>query len=488
VAWQTSRLRVVVERSWFLLCQQLLQGELGAIAHAPLCSVSIALGRLRTSSTTLLIACGNRCDQVSNLESRHCEMEQPSSKRSGGTGHTNGIPALTNAQPALKRQRRDAGALTVYRHDDCARHETASEGDGEHQESPARVAAIAGALQGYATRRDFEPAFSHALLRVHSAHYLDTLESIFWRGRLSPILRGRILGESGVDQVAGGATPVGPGTWTAATRAAGAALAAVRDASPGSRSFVLVRPPGHHAMREGYDAAAGGCGFCVLGNAAIAAAEALEAGARVAVVDIDVHHGNGTEAWAVAASSERLLYASAHLREVYEDSSLDFFPGTGAAHSPTTKSTICNVPVTPNWIKPGARARFVSAVDTISQKLAAFRPSILILSAGFDALEGDAGQLNPWTPDDRDLPPSVAPEVLDSVGLRPADYRTMTRALLGALPEGASVVSVLEGGYGRPDGAGGFDKTGLVAAASAHVEALDQHRVTLGRLYPGSLV
>lgn len=112
--------------------------------RTPLCSVSNrsrAVRAVRTSSTTLLVACGNRCDQVSNLESRHCEMEQPSSKRSGETGHTNGIPALTNAQPALKRQRRDAGALIVYRHDDCALHETTSEGDDEHQGSPARVAA-----------------------------------------------------------------------------------------------------------------------------------------------------------------------------------------------------------------------------------------------------------------------------------------------------------------------------------------------------------
>ena len=410
---------------------------------------------------------------------------EPSSKRSTGEA---AAPASTNAQPALKRQRRDAGGLVVYCHDDCALHETTSDGDDEHQESPARVAAIADALQGYATRRESEPASREALLRVHSARYLDAVERIDTRGRLSPILRTRLLGETDVD-AAGGATPVGPGTWTAATRAAGAALSAVRDASPGSRAFVLVRPPGHHAMREGYDATAGGCGFCVLGNAAIAAADALTVeGARVAVVDFDVHHGNGTEAWAVAASSERLLYASVHLREVYEDSLLDFFPGSGAAHTPPTKSTICNVPVTPNWIQPGARARFVSAVDTISQRLAAFQPTLLVVSAGFDALEGDAGQLNPWTPDDPDLPPDVAPEVLDGVGLRPGDYGTMTRALLDVLPEGVSVVSVIEGGYGRPDGVEGFVKTGLMDAAVAHAEALDQRRVTLGRLCPGSLV
>ena len=401
-----------------------------------------------------------------------------------------------HAQPPPKRQRRES-SLVIYCHDDCAQHETTSDGDAEHQESPARLAAIAEALWNYATCRDFAPASREALLRVHSARYLDAVSSIDARGRLSPMLRTRVIGESGVDAAAG-ATPVGPGTWIAATRGAGAALAAVRDATPGSRAFVLVRPPGHHAMREGYDASAGGCGFCVLGNAAVAAAEALTSEEkRVAVVDFDVHHGNGTEAWAVTKNSERLLYASVHLREVYPgNSSLDFFPGTGAAcgcgfggtatttcpdggvvalpcEQRTTRSAICNVPVLPNWIQEGARERFVAAVDEISRKLAAFRPSLLIISAGFDALEGDAGQLNPWTADDPDLPPHVSPEVLDGVGLRPEDYGTMTRPLLGVIPEKASVVSILEGGYGRPDGAGGFEKSGLVAAAVAHVEALE---------------
>ena len=382
--------------------------------------------------------------------------------------------ASTNVQPpAPKRQRRESNVV-IYCHDDCARHITTSDGEPEHQESPARLAAIAAALQNYDTRRDFAPADREALLRVHSARYLDAVSSIDARGRLSPMLRTRVLGESGVDGTTG-ATPVGPGTWTAATRGAGAALAAVRNHSPGSRAFVLVRPPGHHAMHEGYDAGAGGCGFCVLGNAAVAAAGALTAAYsnRVAIVDFDVHHGNGTEDFVVGQRwTQRLLYASVHLREVYpENSSLDFFPGTGAAGQ---HPSVCNVPVTPNWIEPGARERFVSAVTgTIADRLAAFRPCLLIISAGFDALEGDAGQLNPWTPDDPDLPANVDSDVLDGVGLRPEDYGTMTRALVNAVPREASVVSILEGGYGRPDGAGGFERSGLVAAAVAHVEALD---------------
>ena len=172
-------------------------------------------------------------------------------------------------------------------------------------------------------------------------------------------------------------------------------------------------------MPGGIDLAAGGCGFCLLNNAAVAAADALARSpdARVAIVDFDVHYGNGTVTWAFNESSERLLYASTHIREVYENSDLDFFPGGGSAWASTgtptaelppgeepmskrTRTTICDVPVEPNWVARGARARFVAAVETIAERLATFRPSLLILSAGFDACAGDAGQLNPWTRDD----------------------------------------------------------------------------------------
>ena len=91
-------------------------------------------------------------------------------------------------QPAPKRQRRESN-LVIYGHDDCTRHETAGDGEAEHQESPARLAAIAVALQNYATRRDFSPASREVLLRVHSARYLDAVSSIDVRGRLSPTLR-----------------------------------------------------------------------------------------------------------------------------------------------------------------------------------------------------------------------------------------------------------------------------------------------------------
>ena len=96
-------------------------------------------------------------------------------------------------QPPAKRQRRDT-SLVIYCHDDCAHHITTSDGDAEHQESPARLAAIAAALQNYARRRDFAPASREALLRVHSARYLDAVERIDARGRLSPVLRTRAVG------------------------------------------------------------------------------------------------------------------------------------------------------------------------------------------------------------------------------------------------------------------------------------------------------
>ena len=97
-------------------------------------------------------------------------MEQPASKRSTDGQGTNGQP------PAPKRQRRES-SLVIYGHDDGAEHITTSDGEAEHQESPARVAAIAAALQNYATRRDFAPADREALLRVHSARYLDAVAS-----------------------------------------------------------------------------------------------------------------------------------------------------------------------------------------------------------------------------------------------------------------------------------------------------------------------
>ena len=86
-------------------------------------------------------------------------------------------------QPPPKRQRRESSPV-IYCHDDCARHVTTGDGDAEHQESPARLAAIAAALQNYARRRDFAPASREALLRVHSARYLDAVERIDARGRL----------------------------------------------------------------------------------------------------------------------------------------------------------------------------------------------------------------------------------------------------------------------------------------------------------------
>ena len=126
-------------------------------------------------------------------------------------------------EPPAQKRRRTASRLVVYRHADCDLHETTTR-EGEHQESRARVAAIAEALGHHGTSADFEPAGREALLRVHTDDYLDALEGIGQRrGRLSPILKKRHPLED-VDGAAG-ATIVGPGSWEAATRAAGAALA-----------------------------------------------------------------------------------------------------------------------------------------------------------------------------------------------------------------------------------------------------------------------
>ena len=199
----------------------------------------------------------------------------------------------------------------------------------------------------------------------------------------------------------------------------------------------------------------------MLNTAAVAAARALAAdpAARVAVVDFDVHHGNGTEAWVRAGGGGgRALYASVHAYEVGDDPDFDFFPGTGA---PERGAGVVNVAVAPNWARPGARDRFLEGVDGLATALRKFAPTLVIFSAGFDACRGDAGQ---------ETPPDVESAEVDGVGLEPADYGDLTRRLMEAAGP-VPVVSCLEGGYGRyapPT----YDRRDLAASVLAHVAAL----------------
>lgn len=284
-----------------------------------------------------------------------------------------------------------------------------------HVESPARLKAVLEALAD-ASDLDLETyeaplAQAADLARVHSAGYLSAL------ARAEP---------------AAGVRPLDPDTWLspgsirAAQRSAGAVAAAVRRVAAGdcARAFCAVRPPGHHA------GAARALGFCLYSNVAIGARVAQSEGMRrVAVVDFDVHHGNGTQE--LFEHDPDLFLASVH--------EAPGWPGTG---DPTEigVGNIANATV-----PPGApRAAWRSVFETLMERVEAFGPDLILVSAGFDAHARDP----------------LADQQLEA-----EDYAWATSAILEASRScaGGRIVSSLEGGY---------DLEALGRSAQAHVRAL----------------
>ncbi len=223
-------------------------------------------------------------------------------------------------------------------------------------------------------------------------------------------------------------TVVSPGSWDAALRAAGAALYAVDQVMAGKadNAFCAVRPPGHHAEPSR------AMGFCLFNNVAIGAlhARAKHGAKRVAVVDFDVHHGNGTQAafW----TDKDLFYGSTH--------QMPLFPGTGALNE-TGVGNICNAPLKPG---DGSEVFRTAFENRILPALDAFAPDFLLVSAGFDAHIRDP---------------------LAQIRLTEPDFAWVTEKLLEAADKhcGGKLVSTLEGGY---------DLDALANSTAAHVQTL----------------
>lgn len=296
-------------------------------------------------------------------------------------------------------------------HPDCLDHVTPP----GHPERVARLEHLLAALNGKTLTRVEAPlADDEDLLLVHLRAHVDAIRAA------AP--------DQGYAQLDGD-TFMSPGSLTAALRAAGGARQAVDMVMAGEarNAFVATRPPGHHAET------ATPMGFCLFGNVAIAAKHALERHGleRIAVVDFDVHHGNGTQD--LLQTDARAFFASSH--------QMPLFPGTGYAHETGLHNNVLNVPM-----QNGAgSAAFRTAWERqILPAVEAFRPEFMFVSAGFDAHRDDP----------------LAGMMLDE-----GDFAWVTQAicdLAGRACEGR-VVSCLEGGY---------DLDALAASAAAHVDAL----------------
>ena len=223
-------------------------------------------------------------------------------------------------------------------------------------------------------------------------------------------------------------TTVSPGSWEAAMRAIGAALHAVDCVVKGEakNAFCAVRPPGHHAETQK------AMGFCLFDTAAIAArhAQKVHGLGRVAIIDWDVHHGNGTQA--IFWSDPTVLYASTH--------QMPLFPGTGDL-SETGAGNIFNAPLSPG---DGTSEFKEAMLERILPAVRKFEPDLILISAGFDAHHRDP---------------------LAEIRLEAEDFAWATAELMGIADKfaGGRVVALLEGGY---------DLKGLAASSAAHIRQL----------------
>ncbi len=305
-------------------------------------------------------------------------------------------------------------STALISHPACLEHDT---GDW-HPECADRLRYVLRALEGEAflplIRESAPLATEEQLTRVHPARYVQDLLAI------APEPGERIPLDAD--------TIMSAGSREAALRSAGGAIMAVDAVMEGwaKTAFVATRPPGHHAETNR------SMGFCLFANAAIAArhAQASWGLARVAVVDFDVHHGNGTQE--IFERDPSLFYGSSHQYPCY--------PGTGAAEE-RGAGNVVNAPLPPGATGAAFRAAWD---DTILPALDAFAPDLIIVSAGFDAHKADP---------------------LAQLRLETSDFAWITTRLLALarIHCAGRLVSLLEGGY---------DLDALAASAAAHVRVL----------------
>jgi len=303
-------------------------------------------------------------------------------------------------------------------HPACLDHQTPP----GHPERPDRLAAVLEALKDVEFQKlvsiEAPPASHPSLARVHTNGLLDFI----LRDAAGEARRRDFVG---IDSD----TVMSAGSAEAALRAAGAAIRAVDGVMTGefANAFCAVRPPGHHAERNR------AMGFCLFNNIAVGALHARDAHklSRIAVVDFDVHHGNGTQD--IFFADPNLFYASTHQSPLY--------PGTGFASERGVADNILNVPLEPG---AGGEAFRVAYAHIILPALERFAPEFIFISAGFDAHRADP---------------------LAEFELDESDFAWATAEIckIAARTCGGRVVSALEGGY---------DLDALARSSAAHVRAL----------------